>query len=81
MCSDDGAVVIDNSSAFRYMKDIALCVPEINADAARKSKKKVCARVPLSTHASAYPTSAHACIHADVQTHTQTHACIAQMHT
>jgi len=36
-----GQVVIDNSSAFRYMEDFALCVPEINADAARKSKKKV----------------------------------------
>lgn len=30
---DDGAVVIDNSSAFRYDNDIPLVVPEINADA------------------------------------------------
>lgn len=29
---EDGAVVIDNSSAFRYDKDIPLVVPEINAD-------------------------------------------------
>eukprot|EP00978_Attheya_sp_CCMP212_P024861 scaffold78855_cov50-Attheya_sp.AAC.2 len=29
---DDGAVVIDNSSAFRYMKDIPLVVPEINGE-------------------------------------------------
>jgi aspartate-semialdehyde dehydrogenase len=29
---DDGAVVIDNSSAFRYDKDVPLVVPEINAD-------------------------------------------------
>jgi aspartate-semialdehyde dehydrogenase len=29
---DDGAVVIDNSSAFRYEKDVPLVVPEINAD-------------------------------------------------
>ena len=34
-----GAVVIDNSSAFRYEADVCLCVPEINADAARKSKR------------------------------------------
>lgn len=39
--SDDGAVVIDNSSAFRMFPDVALCVPEINADTARKSNKKV----------------------------------------
>ena len=36
-----GQIVIDNSSAFRYMEGFALCVPEINADAARKSNKKV----------------------------------------
>jgi len=35
---DDGAVVIDNSSAFRYDKDIPLCVPEINADDIKSSK-------------------------------------------
>ena len=37
----DGCVVIDNSSAFRMKEGFALCVPEINADAARKSNKKV----------------------------------------
>mmetsp|Transcript_65349 Transcript_65349/g.155868 ORF Transcript_65349/g.155868 Transcript_65349/m.155868 type:complete len:425 (+) Transcript_65349:59-1333(+) len=46
---DDGAVVIDNSSAFRYMEDIALCVPEINADAARKGSKKVIANPNCTT--------------------------------
>lgn len=35
---DDGAVVIDNSSAFRYEKDVPLCVPEINAEATKGSK-------------------------------------------
>lgn len=35
---DDGAVVIDNSSAFRYEKDVPLCVPEINADDIKSSK-------------------------------------------
>jgi hypothetical protein len=34
-----GAVVIDNSSAFRYEPDVCLCVPEINAEAARSSKR------------------------------------------
>mmetsp|Transcript_20962 Transcript_20962/g.29132 ORF Transcript_20962/g.29132 Transcript_20962/m.29132 type:complete len:412 (+) Transcript_20962:56-1291(+) len=35
---DDGAVVIDNSSAFRYNPDIPLCVPEINGDKTIGSK-------------------------------------------
>lgn len=35
---DDGAIVIDNSSAFRYMPDIPLVVPEINAHAIGASK-------------------------------------------
>jgi len=34
----DGAVVIDNSSAFRYREGIPLVVPEINADATRGKK-------------------------------------------
>jgi len=37
----DGCVVIDNSSAFRMKEGYALCVPEINADSAKKSDKKV----------------------------------------
>lgn len=35
---DDGAVVIDNSSAFRYKENVPLCVPEINGDATKNSK-------------------------------------------
>jgi len=35
---DDGAVVIDNSSAFRYDKDIPLVVPEINGECSKGSK-------------------------------------------
>ena len=35
---DDGAVVIDNSSAFRYKEGIPLVVPEINADATKGKK-------------------------------------------
>ena len=35
---DDGAIVIDNSSAFRYMPEIPLVVPEINAHAIGTSK-------------------------------------------
>ena len=34
----DGAIVIDNSSAFRYKEGIPLVVPEINADATRGKK-------------------------------------------
>jgi len=46
---DDGAVVIDNSSAFRYTDGIPLVVPEINADAARKSEKKLIANPNCTT--------------------------------
>jgi len=35
---DDGAVVIDNSSAFRYDKDIPLVVPEINGECTKGNK-------------------------------------------
>jgi len=34
----NGCVVIDNSSAFRYEKDIPLVVPEINGEETKKSK-------------------------------------------
>lgn len=47
--ADGGAVVIDNSSAFRYDKDISLCVPEINADSARKGSKRVIANPNCTT--------------------------------
>jgi aspartate-semialdehyde dehydrogenase len=35
---DDGAVVIDNSSAFRYKPEIPLVVPEINGQETKKGK-------------------------------------------
>ena len=35
-----GAIVIDNSSCFRYDSDVPLIVPEVNADAAAGFKKK-----------------------------------------
>jgi len=38
ICEGDGAVVIDNSSAFRYEKDVPLVVPEINGKETKKSK-------------------------------------------
>lgn len=38
ICEGDGPVVIDNSSAFRYMPHIPLVVPEINAHAIGNSK-------------------------------------------
>jgi len=49
IAADDGPLVIDNSSAFRYMDDVPLVVPEINADAARKSKRKVVANPNCTT--------------------------------
>jgi len=39
ICSgDDGAIVIDNSSAFRYQPEIPLVVPEINGQETKKGK-------------------------------------------
>lgn len=35
---EDGAIVIDNSSAFRYDKDIPLVVPEINSECTKGAK-------------------------------------------
>lgn len=46
---EGGALVIDNSSAFRYTDGIPLVVPEINADAARKSDKKLIANPNCTT--------------------------------
>ena len=38
ICEGDGAVVIDNSSAFRYKEGIPLVVPEINAETTKGKK-------------------------------------------
>lgn len=45
-----GAVVIDNSSAWRYDEDVPLVVPEVNADAVRNfTKKNIIANPNCST--------------------------------
>jgi aspartate-semialdehyde dehydrogenase len=44
-----GAVVIDNSSAWRYDSDVPLVVPEVNADAVRGMKKGIIANPNCST--------------------------------
>jgi aspartate-semialdehyde dehydrogenase len=44
-----GAVVIDNSSAWRYDSDVPLIVPEVNADAVRGMKKGIVANPNCST--------------------------------
>lgn len=46
---EDGALVIDNSSAFRYREDVPLVVPEINAEVARRSKSKLIANPNCTT--------------------------------
>lgn len=46
---EDGAVVIDNSSAFRYKDGVPLVVPEINAEVARRSKSKLIANPNCTT--------------------------------
>jgi aspartate-semialdehyde dehydrogenase len=38
ICAGDGPIVIDNSSAFRYMPNIPLVVPEINSSAIGDAK-------------------------------------------
>jgi len=47
--ADGGPLVIDNSSAYRYDDDVPLVVPEINAEAARKSKSRVVANPNCTT--------------------------------
>src|ERR671920_2162923 len=44
-----GAVVIDNSSAWRYDQDVPLIVPEVNAEALRDIKKGIAANPNCST--------------------------------
>ncbi|WP_230530547.1 aspartate-semialdehyde dehydrogenase [Microvirga roseola] len=44
-----GAVVIDNSSAWRYDADVPLVVPEVNAEALRNVKKGIIANPNCST--------------------------------
>src|SRR5919112_5597420 len=44
-----GAVVIDNSSAWRYDPDVPLVVPEVNPDAVRDIKKGIVANPNCST--------------------------------
>ncbi|MBO1907863.1 aspartate-semialdehyde dehydrogenase [Microvirga sp. 3-52] len=44
-----GAVVIDNSSAWRYDQDVPLVVPEVNAEALRDIKKGIVANPNCST--------------------------------
>ena len=45
----EGAVVVDNSSAWRMDPDVPLVVPEVNADAARKRPKGIIANPNCST--------------------------------
>ena len=49
LTADDGPLVIDNSSAYRYDDEVPLVVPEINADVARKSKKRIVANPNCTT--------------------------------
>ncbi len=44
-----GAVMIDNSSAFRYDDDVPLVVPEVNPEDARKRPRKIIANPNCST--------------------------------
>ncbi len=44
-----GAIVIDNSSAFRMDPDVPLVVPEVNADAVAETKKGIIANPNCST--------------------------------
>jgi aspartate-semialdehyde dehydrogenase len=44
-----GALVVDNSSAWRMDSDVPLCVPEVNLDAARAPKKGIVANPNCST--------------------------------
>lgn len=47
--ADEGAVVVDNSSAFRTEPDVPLVVPEVNLDAARVRPRGIIANPNCST--------------------------------
>ncbi|MBB4637448.1 aspartate-semialdehyde dehydrogenase [Longimicrobium terrae] len=47
--ADEGAVVVDNSSAFRTEADVPLVVPEVNLDAARNRPRGIIANPNCST--------------------------------
>ena len=49
LTESDGPLVIDNSSAYRYDPTVPLVVPEINAYAARKSKRRLVANPNCTT--------------------------------
>jgi aspartate-semialdehyde dehydrogenase len=49
VAASKGALVIDNSSAFRQDPDCPLCVPEVNIEAARNPKKGIIANPNCST--------------------------------
>jgi aspartate-semialdehyde dehydrogenase len=49
MAAREGAIVIDNSSAWRMDPDVPLVVPEVNADALRKIPKGIVANPNCST--------------------------------
>ncbi len=49
VAASKGALVVDNSSAFRRDPDCPLCVPEVNIEAARSPKKGIIANPNCST--------------------------------
>lgn len=49
IAAEGGAIVIDNSSAFRYKEDIPLVVPEVNKEAAQGGKKRLIANPNCTT--------------------------------
>jgi aspartate-semialdehyde dehydrogenase len=49
IAADKGAIVIDNSSAWRMDADVPLCVPEVNLDAARVRRRGIVANPNCST--------------------------------
>jgi aspartate-semialdehyde dehydrogenase len=49
IAADEGAIVVDNSSAWRMDPQVPLVVPEVNADAARERPKGIIANPNCST--------------------------------
>jgi aspartate-semialdehyde dehydrogenase len=49
VAADEGAIVVDNSSAWRMDPQVPLVVPEVNADAARERPKGIIANPNCST--------------------------------
>ncbi len=58
VAADRGAMVIDNSAAFRMAEDVPLVIPEVNAHALRRTPRRIVANPNCTTATIAVPLAA-----------------------